>query len=54
MSDSIFLIIGIAALALLAGSFLGYSILTDSVIRDQQREIAALKRALRRAKGEGR
>lgn len=41
--------LGIAALAGLAISIIGYTILTDSVIRDQEREIARLKAAVRRA-----
>ena len=47
------MVLGILALVGLIVGWIGYSAYTDSIIRDQEREIARLKSELRRAKGEG-
>ena len=48
MNDTMFLIFGLILVFTLIGSFIAYKIITDKIIRDQEREIAKLKTENRR------
>lgn len=52
MNDTMFLIFGLILVFTLISSFVAYKIITESIIKDQEREIGALKTENKRLNGD--